>query len=185
MNYYRLSDELYKPKKRWFLGSINFDGEWDFWKYVRAGRVIPPQKELFVSVRKGGLPLDFTMADFELLIVNEKVKDLISESEVQLIPVKVADLDLNLSLMVVNNEFDCVDEGRSIFDKWQMDDPIRPDRAGKYKSFAKMIINDALVPDGSHIFRIKNYSITVVVSEVLKNEMEAQKVSGVKFEKLS
>ncbi|RZK11079.1 MAG: glycoside hydrolase family 3 protein, partial [Flavobacterium sp.] len=79
MEYYELVDELYVPKKRWFLGSINFDDKWDFWKYVQPGRVNIPDKELFVTVRSKGISLDFTMADFELLVINERVKALLNQ----------------------------------------------------------------------------------------------------------
>ena len=188
MDYYKVLDELYIPKKRWFLGSINFDGEWDFWKYVSPGKVDVPQKELFVTTRKKGLSLDFTMADFDLLIVNEKVKNLISEKEVQVIPVKLeADPNskINYYLMVVNNEIECVDESKSIFVKWLKDDPIRPDLAGEYKSFEKLVLNPVDIPKDTNIFRLKKYDIVVVISEKLKLLFEENKVSGLQYIKIT
>jgi hypothetical protein len=188
MNYYSVLRELYIPKKRWFLGSINFDGEWDFWKYVSPGKVDVPQKELFVTTRKKGHPLDFTMADFDLLIINEKVKNLISEDEVQFIPVKLEtdpNSKTNYHLMVVNKEIECVDESKSVFVKWLKDDPIRPDKAGKYKSFEKLVLNPDDIPKEANIFRLKKYDLVIVISERLKHLLEENKVSGVQYEKLT
>ncbi len=188
MDYYEIVDELYIPKKRWFLGSINFDGEWDFWKYVSPGKVEVPQKELFVSCRKKGIPLDFTMADFELFIVNEKVKNLVNEDEVQFIPVK-PEVDpnskINYHLMVVNNAIECVDESKSVFVKWVKDDPIRPDKAGEYEFFEKLILNPVDIPDKANIFRVKKYTIKTVISEKLKLLFEENKVSGLQYKKIT
>ena len=188
MDYYEITDELYIPKKRWFLGSINFDGEWDFWKYVSPGKVDVPQKELFVTARKKGVPIDFTMADFDLLIVNEKVKNLISDDEAQFIPVKLeADPDSNINyyLMVITEEIECVDERKSIFVKWLIDDPIRPDKAGKYKFFEEMVLNPVDIPAEANIFRLKKYDIVIVISEKLKLLFEENKVSGLQYKKLT
>ena len=188
MNYYELLDELYVPKKRWSLGSINFDGEWDFWKYISPGKVDIPQKELFVTTRKKGLPIDFTMADFELLVINERVKNLISDEEVQFIPIKLeADpiSKINYYLMVVNKEVECVDESKSVFVKWLKDDPIRPDKVGKYKSFEKLILNPIQIPKEANIFRLKKYDIVIVISEKLKLLFEENKISGVQYKKIT
>lgn len=188
MDYYEILDELYIPKKRWFLGSINFDGEWDFWKYVSPGKLDIPQKELFVTTRKKGLPLDFTMADFELPIINEKVKNLINQEELQFIPVKLeADPNskINYYLMVVNKEVECVDESKSVFVKWLKNDPIRPDKTGEYKSFEKLILNPVDIPKEANIFRLKKYDLVIVISEKLKRLLEENKVSGVQYKKIT
>ncbi|RFZ84317.1 hypothetical protein DYU05_01440 [Mucilaginibacter terrenus] len=170
------------------MGNINFDGEWEFWKYVSPGRVDIPQKELFITTRKKGIPLDFTIADFELLIVNDKVKDLISEEEVQFIPVKLEaqpDVKLNYSLMVINNEIECVDENKSVFMKWEKDDLVRPDLAGEYEFFEKLVLDPDNIPQQAHIFRLKNYHISIVISEKLKLLFEESNVSGIKYQKLT
>lgn len=188
MDYYEILDELHVPNKRWFLGSVNFDGEWNFWKYVSPGKVAVPQKELFVTTRRKGTPLDLTMADFQLLIVNEKVKNLISEENVQFIPVKLeADTNsaINYYLMVVNKEIECLDESKSVFIKWLKDDPIRPDKAGKYKSFDKMVLNPLDIPEEVDIFRLKKYNVVLVISEKLKLLFEYNNVTGIQYEKIT
>lgn len=186
MNYYQLLDDLDNPPNRWILGNINFDGEWDFWKYLKVGEVEIPKKKLFVSVREEGIPLDFTMADFELLIVSEKTASLMNQDEVQLIPVQIKEdtPKRNYYLMTIKNEIDCVDELNSVFDKWEINDPIRPDKAGQYKTFYKLFIKEEL-SDHFEIFRIKRYNSIIIVSENLKIEFEQNKLIGVKFKKVT
>jgi hypothetical protein len=185
-NFYRLQDELNKPEGRWFLGSINFEGEWDFWRYVSAGEVDISSKELFVNIRDMGIPLDFTMADFELLIVNSKVANLVDKEEVQLIPLKVDGFKSEevYYLMIVKNEFDCVDEEKSSFDKWEPNNSIRPDKAGQYKTFYKLVVKPESVT-GKNIFRIKDYNGIIIISEDLKKKFEKGKVIGVKYKQVS
>lgn len=185
MDYYRLQNDLHYPR-RWFLGEVNFDGEWDFWKYLSAGEVETPNKELLVTVTEEGIPLDFTMADFELLVVNEKVTDLIDKDEIQLIPIKISGYTSEnpYYLMVIKNQVDCVDEEKSDFDRWEINDPIRPDKAGQYKTFYKLFVNKEHCND-HNIFRIKGYNSIIVVSDNLKKIFEKYRILGVKYKKIS
>jgi len=86
MDYFRIIDNLDEPANRWFLGSVNFDNEWDFWKYTDTGNFELPGRELSITIRRQGVPLDFTMADFELLVINSKIAALLDTDEVMLIP---------------------------------------------------------------------------------------------------
>jgi hypothetical protein len=184
MDYYRLLDDLDYPE-RWFLGEVNFDDEWDFWKYVTTGEVEVPGKELFVTVNDEGTPLDFTMADFELLVVNNKVAELMDKAEVQRISLKIAGYtSVNpYYLMTLKNGVDCVDEEKSDFDRFEVDDPIRPDLAGQYKSFYKLVVDPNRC--NGHIFRIKNYEGAIIVSVKLKETFEKSGVTGVKYENVT
>jgi len=186
MKHYRLLDELYIPLNRWFLGKINFDDKWDFWKYVTVGEVTVPKKELFVNIRQNGHPLDFTMADFELLIVNKRTATLFDSNDVQLFPVRIQNLPSKDTyfLMTLKNEHDCVDEKLSVFDKYQMDDPIRPDKAGEYKTIYKLVVRNDFKAANS-IFRIKGYNGAIIISEELKDKLSNSKISGIKYQDTS
>ena len=87
--------------------------------------------------------------------------------------------------MVINREIECVDETKSIFVKWEKDDPIRPDKAGEYESFEKLVLNPLDIPEDAHIFRLKKYDILIVISEKLKLLLEENKVSGLQYKKLT
>ncbi|MBN8652638.1 MAG: hypothetical protein J0L67_14495 [Cytophagales bacterium] len=186
MQYFKLIDDLDNPPGRWFLGELNFDDEWDFWKYISVGRVDVPKKDLFVSLRKDGFPIDFTFADFELMILNEKAANLMSKDDVQFIPVAVNGCTSGnpYYLTTIINEIDCVDEEKSVFDRWELDNDIRPDKAGQYKTFYKLFVNQDKC-EGSQIFRLKNYNSVIIVNESLKREFERNNLSGVKFQKVS
>ncbi len=185
MDYFEIFDELQKPKKRWFLGGIDFDGEWDFWKHLKPGRVTIPDRVLNISIRKKGIPIDITFADFGLPIVNEKIKDAIGEDDAQYLPVKIPGIDANYYLMIIAIEVECVDELKSVFDKWLVDDPIRPDKAGQYKTIYKLIINPLQVPDQVNIFRLKSYNVDIIISDKLKSVFEKNNVTGINFTKVS
>ncbi|HEV8512967.1 MAG TPA: DUF1629 domain-containing protein, partial [Cyclobacteriaceae bacterium] len=186
MDYYRILNDLDTPAGRWLLGNINFDDEWEFWKYLGVGKVEVPNKELFVSVREEGFPIDFNMADFELLIVNEKTANLFSKEEVQLIPIKIKGYTTKNPYFLVTliNELDCVDEEKSVFDKWEPNNDVRPDKAGQYKTFYKLVV-DTNRCNGLDIFRIKDYHSIIVVSDKLKSVFEKNNISGIKYKKVT
>ena len=186
MDFYKLQDNLYIPIDRWFLGSIDFDNEWEFWQYLNAGEINIPNKQLEISVKEEGIPLDFTFADFGILIVNEKTANLFNDNEVQLIPIRLKGYK-NINkyfVMVVKNVLDCVDENKSVFTKWEKDNPIRPDKAGQYKSIYKLVIKSELA-NGHNIFRIKNYDVIIAISETLKKRLEELRITGIKFKKVT
>jgi hypothetical protein len=185
MKYYRVLNDLH-IEDRWFLGEVNFDDEWDFWQYVSPGVALVPDKELVVSVTEEGKSLDFNMADFELLIINEKVASLLNKEEVQLIPIKVDKLKSKVPyfLMVVKNAIDCVDEEKSQFMKWEPGNKIRPDKVGEYENFMKLVINPSKV-GSTNIFRIKGFDVAVIISQSLKESLEKNNIKGVRFKEVS
>jgi hypothetical protein len=184
--YYRLLNELNAPNDRWFLGKVNFDGEWDFWKYLSAGGAEVAHKDLSVSVREWGRKLDFTFADFDLPIVNEKVAELMPQDDVQFLPVEIEGhvFFQKYFIMLIKNELDCVDETKSVFDRWEENNLIRPDKAGKYKTFYKLYVqSDKIGKQG--IFRIKDYNTIIIMNDELKKKFDKLNISGVKFKEVS
>lgn len=160
MKYYRLIDELHETENRWFLKSLNLvdENEISVWDFISTEKVeIPENKKLIMSIRNEGRPLDFTFADFEVIIVNEKVAYFLDDDECQLIPVEIEGIENTHSYFVaiLLNNIDCVDESKSIFEKWQADDPIRPDLTGQYKSIYKLVINRSKISK-KKIFRLEN-----------------------------
>jgi len=186
MEFFALVDNIDDPSDRWFLGNIVAENSDDFWKYIKPGNVVCANEKQQVNVREKGRPLDFTMADFEILIVNEKVASIISGSnEVQLIPIKITGHDQAVHyILVVINEVQCLDESRSEFEKWEVGNDIRPDKAGQYRIVYKLVIDPAMV-SGNNIFRLKNYNSMVIVSGKMKQELERSKVTGISFRNIT
>ena len=66
---------------------------------------------------------------------------------------------------------------------FEVNDSVRPDKAGDYRGFFKMVVN----PDkcaGFNIFRIKGFSIAIVVSAEVKQKLESAGVSGAQFKRV-
>jgi hypothetical protein len=186
MRYFELTDDLYNPEDRWFLKSINVvdENKISIWKFLSPAKVeLPSTKDLTISIRTEGKPLDFTFADFGVMVVNEKVADLLNDEECQLIPVKIEGIKNGHSyfITILLNCVDCVDESRSNFEKWQPNDPIRPDKAGMYKSIYKLLVDDKKINDNNNIFRLGKYNVVTIINEKLKKQFEQNAVTGVQF----
>jgi hypothetical protein len=77
----------------------------------------------------------------------------------------------------------CLDEKRSIFQKFETNDEIRPDLAGDYKAVNPLFIDPDKV--NRSIFRLDKYDIVIIVSEHVKNKLEKVELSGLKFNLIS
>ena len=79
---------------------------------------------------------------------------------------------------------DCVDEELSKFERYQVDDPVRPDLAGNYSAFFKLVVSPSRA-QGKHIFRLARSGPEVIVSEEVKRRFEAAGVTGAVFESVN
>ena len=183
MKYYRLLDNL-EIDDRWFIGELE-NIEWDFWQYLYAKPLDEkPNKPIAIELQEKGSSLDFTYAAFEIPIVNQKVKELFSEKDVNFYPVANKAFKENYFLMHILNEVECVDEENSTFDKFEENDPVRPDKAGSYSVVYKLKIRKD-IEYKNEIFRIRHYDVAVIVSERIKSEFEKLDLKGVVFEEVS
>ena len=65
----------------------------------------------------------------------------------------------------------CVDEQRSEFVEWTEPDE-RSDKLGKHQSISELVLVRSRIPIDAHFFRIKDWTVALIVSEVVKNAME-------------
>ena len=79
------------------------------------------------------------------------------------------------------DEVECVDENQSKFEKFQLDDPVRPDLAGEYSSLHRLTI-DSRRAVGKDAFRLAGSGVEVIVSETIKCRFEQYKLTGAIFE---
>lgn len=180
MKYYRVLDDL-NYSNRWFLGEVDFSDEWEFWDYVTVGKLPSVNTDLKVGIRDKGIRLDLTMGDFEILVANECVAELFLDDDVLKIPIKIIGIESeSYFILVIKKELDCIDRENSIFKIWEENNDIRPDKAGQYRNFQKMVI-DPNKTEGLDIFRIKGFSVAVIVSERIKLAFETKGLTGVKF----
>ncbi|CAI8817198.1 MULTISPECIES: imm11 family protein [Pseudomonas] len=188
MKYYLLREDVQFPE-RWYLGDIKHCNNWLF--------IDPPSEYMepctyALEVLEEGVSLDFSLAGYASVpILSEKARDALvgipdvdePYMNVVLEPVTVAGEHAHDRhyVMIVETQLDCVDESRSAFKKYEVNDPVRPDRAGEYSVFLSLVIDPARV-QGKHIFRVKKHSGALIVSEEVKLRLERADLSGMLFE---
>lgn len=186
MNYYRLNSDVYFPG-RWYLSDIGGSGIKQVynWQFSAIGGAVDGEYEQ--SVSDDGKEMDFTLTNsFIVPIVSDRMKDILSFVEgVRFMRVAIAKDTLRQYYIMVVDEFvDCFDESQSIFKVFTPGNPIRPDRVGDYHSVIKLMVDPARA-EGHDIFRIKKYPIVVIVSERVKQALEAQELTGLCFQPCS
>lgn len=87
-------------------------------------------------------------------------------------------------LLVDALRYECVDETNSDFQKFLEDDPVRPDLAGRYRAFFKLIIDSSKV-DNADFFRLENEDASVIVSQKIKDIYDVNHLTGASFTKVT
>ncbi|MEM1137774.1 MAG: DUF1629 domain-containing protein [Bacteroidota bacterium] len=181
MRYYRLTDDINFPD-RWYLCDMHDESM----KYVHLS-TLHMAKLITAEISKEGVSMDFTTSDNNAIpIVTESLaKALSREKNVMFIPTIINGNhdENNYYTMVATESIDCVDEEKSEFTKFEVDDPVRPDRAGDYSGFFKLIIDKNKIVD-KDIFRIEKSETRLIVSERIKNLLESEGFTGLKFKEV-
>ena len=183
MKYYELRDDTYYPY-RWHLGDIiNVEDNWQFIYGNKIDEKLLPKK-LHIGIYQDGNPMDYTTnGAFSVPIVSERIRTILGGVKgLQFIPVTIEgkEVDMNFFIMVVTSKLDCVNEELSEFGKFVENDPIRPDKAGHYSWFTKLIVDPVRI-NGEDVFRIDKTGTYLIVSERVKAAMEDINATGVKF----
>jgi len=175
-DFYSLSYE--PPKGAWFLrvSPLNPDGSWwDVWAYTRCQIVANPVP-VRTEVKHAGWSADFNFASFNIPIVNARVNDIIealAPGHTQRIPVDLA-APGQWEVMNVLTELDCLDHKRSDIQYYPPDHPKDP---GKPRGVLRLVIDPSRV-QGNRIFRIRDWTIPVVISGDLLDALQAAEVTG-------
>jgi hypothetical protein len=181
MRYYRLSDEINYPE-RWYLGDITEDD----WLFVNGQKVNEGQfgVNICIDLYQDGEPMDYTTNEaYSVPIVSQRIRNqLAGVQSLQFIPVKINGKEVNSTyfIMVVTSKKNCVNEELSEFGKFVENDPIRPDLAGQYSWFSKLVIDRGKI-NGEEVFRVDKAANYLIVSERIKEAIEEINSTGVKF----
>lgn len=179
MKYFRLEDDIYYPQ-RWHLGSISNIDNWIF-----HGNEIHLPELLSVEVIQDGCETDFTFtAAYAVPIVSEKMKNaLMDVKNIRFEPVSILNRQCSSKyfVMITEETINCIDEVNSVFDKFQVNDSVRPDLAGKYRVFFDMRVDEKKISN-SDIFRIENYNLGIIFSEKIVTRLKNLDLTGFKFE---
>jgi hypothetical protein len=195
MNYYEIYDNVYIPG-RWHLRMPLFkDGEakgareddderelFDTWRF-KEGRVLEIEGPIRLAMKPAGLALEFSHA-MGIPIVHRRVVSLFErlglQKEVQFIPVEVEGQTEPWFILNALQIIRCIDDARCeevLY--WQPEDN-RPDKEGQYRNVAGLKVDPEKI-GGAHIFRPWGWRVVLLVSEHVKQAMEAEGITGIKF----
>ncbi|KFA93413.1 imm11 family protein [Archangium violaceum] len=187
MKYYEMHDNKYIPG-RWHLRMpLHEDAEdgeewFDIWRFTE-GRVLEIERPIRLSVKPAGIALEYTES-VGIPVVHRRVvsrfERLGFQKEVQFIPVDIEGQTEPWFILNALQVIRCIDDARSeeVF-YWQPEDG-RPEKLGGYKNVRGLKVDPTKVGD-AHIFRPWGWKVVLVVSEYVKQAMEADGITGIKF----
>lgn len=136
----------------------------------------------FVPIQQEGQRVPFTLAAFDMPVVEERVArtiESIAGKDVECYPVSVEGSSATYMIINVVSSLACVDETKSTIMKWGANDG-RPDKVGRYRMITNLTIDPARV-EGHDIFRIADWEVALIVSEQLRDAIEADDL-GIVFD---
>jgi hypothetical protein len=137
------------------------------------------------AISRQGTPLDFFLTSFNAPIAANTLAAAIRAvvgSDVQYIPIHIQGHGTMTALNALKR-VQCVNERRSSFVKWTIDDG-RPDRLGGYRQIGNLVLDQVSIPRNAHFFRVHGWEVALVISETAKRAMEESGCFGAKFVEL-
>jgi hypothetical protein len=183
VKYYRATNDM-ALTGTWLLSDfLSDDGRkvlrWD----CGYGKRIPNPGHLSVRILKVGNELDLNFNTWNTMIVSRKAKSVLDQwvaSAIQYFPVTVRGASQPYFIANVIQLVDCLDETLSVVERFQPNDPVRPDRAGEISSVIDLHVDASRIPD-NHLFRISSYHRAVIISEDLKKSLDSAGASGFRY----
>lgn len=178
MKYYELNDDINFPN-RWYLGDILDVDNWTLSTEAPAGFAY-----LTVELERDGQEIDFTLTEaYSVPIISAKVRAELNDiAGIEFIPVVVLNKQCNddYFALIISQKIECIDEENSEFQKFEENDPVRPDKAGDYRAFMKLRLDKNKIVD-TDLFRLKKFEIAVIASEKIKDRFETIGTTGIVF----
>lgn len=179
--FYRLLSDMKLPD-RWFLrGPVGPGGtEIDPRDFTEC-RPLDVAGPLRIPLRRKGVELGFTLADFGMPVVWRSVVDALAELDpgaFQRFPVTVEGSGGEFDIVNVLAKVLCLDESRSEVSYFTEADG-RPDLVGQYNMVLNLHVDPEVIGD-HHLFRIDGWEVAIIVSEAAKRILERAK--GAVFE---
>jgi hypothetical protein len=176
MNYYELNPAL-DAATHWFLAKpIDAAGQVLDPRMFNDAKPVSVKAPLQIPVKKMGMSADFTFGSFMMPVVKPHVAQIvesIAPQAVQRIPAIIQDDDYEVLNVVLS--IDCVDEDQTLVQYHTRGDPGR-----KYDMLARKIIDEAKAR-GQHIFRLANWEISLIVSEIVRDRFAQAGVTGISY----
>jgi uncharacterized protein DUF1629 len=183
--FFKLSDDRYVPS-RWHLDTP-LDGrgrkvfDWDF----KRGTPVHVEGRLKIPIEIAGMPLDFTWAGLSIPVVHGKLASMLAKraaGDVQLIPADIEGWPEQYFVLVATRLIRCIDEKASRVLFWTPEDG-EPERVGQYRDVRDMHIDKGKVGNAK-VFRPEGWEVVLVVSEEIKDAMDAMSATGTRFQEV-
>ncbi|HYO68934.1 MAG TPA: DUF1629 domain-containing protein [Archangium sp.] len=187
MQYYEMHDNKYIPGRWYVRMPLHEDAEgreegFDIWRFTE-GRVLEIERPIRLSVKPAGVALEYTES-VGIPIVHRRFVSLFEglglHKEVQFIPVEVEGQTEPWFILNALRVIQCIDDAQSEeVSYWQPEDD-RPEKLGGYKNVRGLKVDPAKVGN-THIFRPWGWKVVLIASEYVKQAMDAEGITGIKF----
>ena len=163
--------------------SLALADDTDVWKFSSC-ETLDIDTPVDLVIEETGPRVDYNLTAFGTPIATARLAKIISRfasKEAQLFPACLSRKE-ELDMFVVNivQAVDCLDRNRSEIQYFEIDHPTKP---GLPRGISRLAILPDKVPD-LHLFRIKDWQVAIVVSETLKNLIEVENCTGMKFNRI-
>jgi uncharacterized protein DUF1629 len=183
IKYYDIFDDTRIPG-RWHLRMpVDEQGAWiDTWQF-KEGKTLDIQGPIHFRVKPAGVVLEYTLS-MGVPIVHRRVVSLFErlglQKEVQFLPVEVEGQREPWFILNALRVIRCIDDARcdEVF-YWGPEDG-EPDRIGQYRNVRGLKVDVEKIGD-AHIFRPWGWLVVLIVSEHVKQAMEAEGITGARF----
>ncbi|KQV52726.1 hypothetical protein ASC95_07855 [Pelomonas sp. Root1217] len=144
------------------------------------GKRVDIAGDLYLSKRREGKPLDFTLADFDMPVVSDRLAALLlqhAKDEIQLVPVSVHGEPSTYQILNVCAAVPCIAEPETVVTRWGPDDG-RPDKIGQLR----MVMSPVMSADqhgGQAIFRAEGWQIMLLCHCGLAQALISSGFSGI------
>lgn len=143
------------PEDRWYLASpYNPTGEEVDARLFTEGRPVDLPTNLYITKRRCGRALDFTLADFDMPVVSAALASMLLDLArdcIQLLPAQVEDEQGELFILNVARTVPCISDAHSGVVRWSPCDG-GPDKVGQYRMVVNPMLSEAN-HSGEAIFR--------------------------------
>jgi hypothetical protein len=179
MKYYQIVDDP-RIDDRWVLGTPA--AEPDAFEASWLGMRQPlPVRDYQVKVLRPGREVDFVLSASQVPIVSENLREVLEglgDPCVQFLTVRIDAAVGTYFAVHAHRHLQCLDETRSKFSR-QPGDKAPPGRP--YLAVYMFMVDPRHIPDDAHMFRIADWRPPVIVSEVMKDRIEASRSRGPAF----
>jgi hypothetical protein len=177
-----LADDARFPD-RWFLDEpLTKDGvEIDAREFCYGCPYLGPVP-VDVPIQYPGRKVAFNLAAFDMPVVRDEIAGLLEKIDrrsVECFPLTVGTSMVGYVILNVRCREACVDEQRSLITRWRPEEG-RPDKVGRYRMVSNLTIDPSRTHD-RHIFRVEDFAIALIVSEVIRQALEELLALGVVF----